>query len=351
MNTERIKKSKKELEHIVEILDNILEGNITQKQAADRLGLTSADLSYELSNNFLRYIKNRDILSDESLSKCLKEAESPCEKIAKDIFKIEENNGIVLIETASQDLFISEMKKTLSEQEYYFMSLRYGIETGNEPMTYNDIAKVTNEPLQTVKNAITRSLNKLRQPIHCKKLLPQHVKLLEECEAKLYPNIISEYKWLLHHANLIQSMPEIKNKLEKLVMIEDIAKLPMPWKKVLEQNGIYSIFDYIEADERKFHIIQHQCPGFGRKKVDVMLGIRKLPSGQENFSVKINETELSRRIINALSRAGIKTLEDLALKSTEELEKIPGLGENSLLKIKELMEEYDIQFVSSKERK
>ena len=71
----------------------------------------------ELKNSFSNYIKKRNIITEDLLLKCLEEIETPCERIAKDIFGIAEYEKLVIIDTENQELFLQRMKDILSESK------------------------------------------------------------------------------------------------------------------------------------------------------------------------------------------------------------------------------------------
>lgn len=73
MNETSINNAIRELEEMTDLLRKISERKITQKQAADKLGITPQAFQTELKNSFSNYIKKRNIITEDLLVKCLEE--------------------------------------------------------------------------------------------------------------------------------------------------------------------------------------------------------------------------------------------------------------------------------------
>ena len=65
MNETSINNAIRELEEMTDLLRKILERKITQKQAADKLGITPQAFQTELKNSFSNYIKKRNIITED----------------------------------------------------------------------------------------------------------------------------------------------------------------------------------------------------------------------------------------------------------------------------------------------
>lgn len=128
-NMERLERAKRELERMAEMPGQIIDGNMTQSQMAKQLGITPQSLNHELNVGcFSNYLRKKDILTEKDILKCMIDAETPCEKIVRDIFGITDKEKILFIEPELQEEFIKEMKKTLTEEQWRIISLRYGFE-------------------------------------------------------------------------------------------------------------------------------------------------------------------------------------------------------------------------------
>ena len=54
--------------------------------------------------------------------------ETPLDRVAKDMFNITDKNKLLIIEIEDPEDFIHVMKETLTEKQFYVMSLRYGFD-------------------------------------------------------------------------------------------------------------------------------------------------------------------------------------------------------------------------------
>ena len=157
-NKEKIKKAKKELETLSAILGEILDDTITQTEAARKLGITPQEFRNETIGNFTNYVKKKNILTEDDILVYLKDMETPLDRIAKDMFNITDKNKLLIIEIEDPEDFIHVMKETLTEKEFYVMSLRYGFD--GEPMTYQKIG----ESIGTQSERVRQIINKIPFP-------------------------------------------------------------------------------------------------------------------------------------------------------------------------------------------
>lgn len=357
MNETAINNAIRELEGMTELLRKISRKEITQKQAADQLGITPQNFSGEIKNSFSNYIKKNKILTEDLLVTCLEEIETPCEKIAKDIFGITEHKKLVIIDTENQDLFLQRMEEILSEREMGVMRLRYGIDTGKQ-MSLQEVGKQFGVNQERIRQILAKSLRKLRNPANCRLLLPnyqRYTKALQSCQEVrsvsenldgLYNRANLEYNWILHRKEIAESEPEIRKKLEHLVQISDMA-IPEDWKEILKSNGITTVFDYMETDHVKLEKVKEFCPDFSCTVLDAMFGIPVQDPGKANamWDVPISELNLSTRTFNALNRARIDTLGDLAKKSKNEVMKIRNFGRSCYEELELVLAKYNISLV------
>lgn len=357
MNEIAINNAIKELEGMTDLLRKISKKEITQKQAADQLGITPQNFSGEIKNSFSNYIKKNKILTEDLLVTCLEEIETPCEKIAKDIFGITEHEKLIIIDTVNQDLFLQRMEEILSEKEMNVMRLRYGIDTG-KPMSLLEIGKQFGVQQERIRQIVVKCLRKLRNPANCRLLLPnyqRYAKTLQSCQEvqtlsssldKLYERASMEYTWLLHKKELAETAPEIRKRLENLMQISDMA-IPEDWKEILKSKGIITVFDYMEADRVKLEKAKEFCPDFSCAVLDAMFGVPVQDPGKANamWDVPISELNLSTRTFNVLTRARIDTLGDLAKKSRKEIMKIRNFGRSCYEELEQVLAKYNISLV------
>ena len=89
--------------------------------------------------------------------------ETPLDRIAKDMFNITDKNKLLIIEIDDPDDFIYVMKETLTEKQFYVMSLRYGFD--EEPMTYQKIGERIGTQKEWVRQIINKSYFQIIQSI------------------------------------------------------------------------------------------------------------------------------------------------------------------------------------------
>ena len=154
-NKEKIEKAKKELETLSAILGEILDDAMTQTEAARKLGITPQEFRHETIGNFTNYVKKKNILTEDDILTYLKDMETPLDRIAKDMFNITDKNKLLIIEIDDPDDFIYVMKETLTEKQFYVMSLRYGFD--EEPMTYQKIGERIGTQKEWVRQIINKS--------------------------------------------------------------------------------------------------------------------------------------------------------------------------------------------------
>ena len=86
-NRERVEKCKETLDQLSRFMGDILDGKLSQREAAEALGLTAQGLSHELDSCFKQYLKHSHVFSDEDIRNLLGDVETPAEKLAKDVLQ------------------------------------------------------------------------------------------------------------------------------------------------------------------------------------------------------------------------------------------------------------------------
>lgn len=248
------------------------------------------------------------------------------------------------------------MKDILSEREMSIMSLRYGINT-DEPMTLRKIGEQFGVEPQRIRQILDKCLHKLRNPANSRLLLPnyqRYAKALQSCQEvqavsdnleKAYERTVEKYTWLLHKKELVDKAPEIRRQLENMIQISDMV-IPENWKEILKSKGIITVFDYIEADHAELEKTKEFCPDFSCSVLDTMFGI---PTQEVKSivasAIQISTLNLSTRTFNALFRAGISTLGDLAKKSRKEIMEIRNFGRSCYEELETILSKYNISLM------
>ena len=131
-NRERVEKCKETLDQLSRFMGDILDGKLSQREAAEALGLTAQGLSHELNSCFKKYLKYSHVFSDEDIKNLLGDVETPAEKLAKDVLQVGEDGRYLLVNKECQKDFIEEVKNTLNERDYFILSQYYGLEDGKK---------------------------------------------------------------------------------------------------------------------------------------------------------------------------------------------------------------------------
>ena len=124
-NRERVEKCKETLDQLSRFMGDILDGKLSQREAAEALGLTAQGLSHELDFCFKQYLKHSHVFSDEDIRNLLGDVETPAEKLAKDVLQVGEDGRYLLVNKECQKDFIEEVKNTLNERDYFILSQYY----------------------------------------------------------------------------------------------------------------------------------------------------------------------------------------------------------------------------------
>lgn len=131
-NRERVEKCKETLDQLSRFMGDILDGKLSQREAAEALGLTAQGLSHELDSCFKQYLKHSHVFSDEDIRNLLGDVETPAEKLAKDVLQVGEDGRYLLVNRECQKDFIEEVKNTLNKRDYFILSQYYGLEDGKK---------------------------------------------------------------------------------------------------------------------------------------------------------------------------------------------------------------------------
>lgn len=344
---ENIKRSRDVLAQMVNTLDRIMDGKMTQTQAARELGITPQMFNNNINHNFIPFIRRNQILSEEHLLEFMTELESPCEALAKDIFGLHPSDKIYLMETEPQERFLEVIRNVLTPTEYKVMSLLYGLETEGVctgKKSLREAGKVFGVTAERIRQIQAKALRKLRNPKYSRQLLSNFGKfaaameelncLKKQCsllESK-YDSAISCIRWLSFQKSFTKEFEKISMK----VLISDLPNFEESWVKELEEIGVRTVFDlaiclkknpsYIQRKPFTDNDFRNRCQEFGTYNTHM-----------EGLSVPIEEAGFSARTYRALHRNGIATIEELCKTDVVVLENIRGLGRKSLEEIYNVM--------------
>lgn len=178
-NRERVEKCKETLDQLSRFMGDILDGKLSQREAAEALGLTAQGLSHELNSCFKKYLKYSHVFSNEDIKNLLGDVETPAEKLAKDVLQVGEDGRYLLVNKECQKDFIEEVKNTLNERDYFILSQYYGLEDGKKK-NLTRIAEEMGVSSNYIGQRRRYSLRKLYQYKCCACLLPEYKKLRKD---------------------------------------------------------------------------------------------------------------------------------------------------------------------------
>lgn len=349
---ENIKKSRDALAQMVQILDRIMNGKMTQSQAARELGITPQMFNNNINHNFIPFIRRNQILSEEHLLGLVTELESPCEALAKDIFGLHSSEKIYLMETEPQERFLEVLKDVLTPTEYKVMSLLYDLETEEicaEKKTLREVGKALGVTAERIRQIQAKSLRKLRNPKYSRQLLSnfgkfaaamEELKYLEEQNSRIevqYDSAVSCIRWLNYRKEFTEEFRGISSK----VKITDLPDFEESWVSALEKMGIHTVFDlaiclkqnpsYIQKEPFTDKDFKNRCREFGT-----------YDSYMKKPAIPIEDVGFSTRVYNALHRNGITTMEELSKTNIMELKNMRCLGKKSLEEIYAALQQYNV---------
>ena len=84
-----VRRAKEQLENMIEVLNDILEGKLTQAQAAAKFGISPQNFGRYTTSSFVfaPYIK-KNILTEKDIFSMVEELETPSVSLAKDILGV-----------------------------------------------------------------------------------------------------------------------------------------------------------------------------------------------------------------------------------------------------------------------
>lgn len=178
-NRERVEKCKETLDQLSRFMGDILDGKLSQREAAEALGLTAQGLSHELDSCFKQYLKHSHVFSDEDIRNLLGDVETPAEKLAKDVLQVGEDGRYLLVNRECQKDFVEKVKNTLNKRDYFILSQYYGLEDGKKK-NLTRIAEEMGVSSNYIGQRRRYSLRKLYQYKCCACLLPEYKKLRKD---------------------------------------------------------------------------------------------------------------------------------------------------------------------------
>lgn len=342
MEKERtLQKSRKKLQNLVNLLDEILAGNISQSEAARRLEMNRKQWEYNVRKEFLPFLRGLEPMPEYEVQEVLDGLHSPYENLVYDILGysgvIKERNVLVLT-IAEEEKIQKAMESMLSDRQQDILNCLYGI-TG-EKKTQKETAKELGLSESTVRTEQVHSLRILRDPEFLRSFFQEYrlyIKRMEETAVLRTLNqdfqerlAVAEEKW--------KAMKPARDHLERPLALYQ-EQIPRKAWEVFKEYGLVTVRDVMEMDSERFRKSTKAVPELLKA-----FRVLQIPLSPEEFGDSplldqdISILHLSVRSSNGLCRAGIQTIGDLLSYTPEEISKIRNLGSKSIHEIKEKVE-------------
>lgn len=364
---ENIERSKEKLDEMAALLGEVLDGKLSQAQAAKKLGITPQAFGKMTDNQspFAPYIKKNCILTEMDILWMLDDLETPVEALAKDLFGIHNEDRLFIIETETQERFVEVMKETLKPREFAICDAIYGFSRMDKELhvkrrTLRDVGKEFGINAERVRQIQVHALRKLRNTKICRQLLPNFSKYaqgLEELEElkdmnegldMRYRAAMEEIKFLNYKKGLCDSFDKYKETFLQQAGMELVDDIPKDWLEALNKENISSVSDLVSADQGTILRLARE----NELEISVLLkACRKsgfTPMFIEDLQDKpIEEMGLSVRSFNGLYlRGGIRTIGQLACMSRDDIQSIPSIGVGCVNEICGKLEELGIRIAA-----
>lgn len=318
-NTRKLlNQAKLQFEYLIDIIQDILDGQKSQSEVARSMGIIPTNLNHEIKYGFRHTIRKLDILNPEKLKTILIERQTPYEKLIYDIFELDpEQDGLILLDPDFEERLKEIMKTRLKEREQQILELHYGL-NGETPHTLTAIAQLQNVSTTRIGDIRQKALRRLRHPYTVKQLLPEYNLTLDtktEKEIDRISSLINYYT--TENEKLNTQLNELQEKL-----------------RIEEER--YNEFSDENLTEKAIKIANSITEKY-KSKINKNPNPIKLDDVYKN--PKIN---MSIRLYNALRRGGCNTLGDVLSHTYEELYRFRNMGQHSMQQLMSILEELGV---------
>lgn len=173
-----VRRAKEQLENMIEVLNDILEGKLTQAQAAAKFGISPQNFGRYTTSSFVfaTYIK-KNILTEKDIFSMVENLETPCEALAKDILGVHPEGKLFVVDTALPDEYIKVFSEILTPNEKKAVILKYGFDQGTLEkgvLSLREISSKMGYSPESVRKFLNNALKKLRLPQYGRCLMPNY---------------------------------------------------------------------------------------------------------------------------------------------------------------------------------
>lgn len=126
-----LEESRDKLQGLVNILDEILAGNLSQSQAAQKLGMSSQKWDHIKRNEFLPFLRGLTPMSEEEVRALLSRLHSPYENLVYNILGYSgayREEEVLVLTIKNEEKIQRLMDGLLSEQQRDILNDLYGFQ-------------------------------------------------------------------------------------------------------------------------------------------------------------------------------------------------------------------------------
>lgn len=363
-NIQNLEDAKEKLDLLSSLIGRVLDGKLTQDQAAEMYGMTPKKFWNQIQKHFDPLIHN-EILPEGGLTRLICTMTTPAENLAMDVLASGRTDKHLHLDYEIQDKFLELAKKALSEKDYQILEWRYGLDSnypGVKGKTLAEIGKEYGVQREWIRRILLGCLRRLRNPAIWKQLLPDYgayTQCLTELEAikewneelqKDYREILSCIRWIQHQEGTCRVFREFLDKKDEVcdLMVTDMPGLPKELAIRFSYCGIHSISD---LERLSLEEAENICLKMGismEELENICYKACMYPDHQVfGLDASITEMDLSARSFNALNRAGVLTVRDIA-RTGNDLMRIRSIGSKCYDEIKTIMKDtYKIDIESA----
>lgn len=173
-----VRRAKEQLENMIEVLNDILEGKLTQAQAAAKFGISPQNFGRYTTSSFVfaPYIK-KNILTEKDIFSMVEELETPSESLAKDILGVHPEGKLFIVDTALPEEYLKVFSEILTPNEKKAVILKYGFErevSETGVLSLREISPKMGYSPESVRQFLNNALKKLRLPKYGRRLMPNY---------------------------------------------------------------------------------------------------------------------------------------------------------------------------------
>lgn len=337
-----LQESRDKLQNLVNILDEILSGNLSQSQAAQKLEMSVQKWDYTKKRDFLPFLHGLTPLPECEVKELLDQLHSPYENLIYDIVGysgVFREDGVLVLTVKDEEKIQRSMSRLLSEQQQNVLIDLYGLQ-GEGKKTLGETADRLGISKTTVRTSHINGLRALRDPDFLKQFFQGYsfyIQRMEELSTlkKLNDDFKEELEKMEGKWKVIEPLEE---RLEK-PLAEYEAFISSTALDIFYEHDLITVKDLMGMNRKIWQDCIDRIP-----ELPQIFRELQLPLSSEDFgdSPLLDEDiaflNLSVRSYHGLYRAGVKTIGDLISHQPEEIATLRNIGQKSIDEIYEKME-------------